>query len=210
MPTNKANYTDNNRSVKSANYLELTCVKCGGSLNLDLDNLQSFCPYCGSKLMIDTNQLSDILSEREETKRYQMQLEHKERKAEQERKESSKAAIFCLVVFLLWVGFVGSLIFYGDSDVRDAKKQQKNLEKIVQEIKKDMNKKDYDTALYKANQLYYTPYIDTEEEQQIKEKWDKIRESTIKMIEEAKTRDNATSTTNTAVIFKGGGLVFSH
>ncbi|MCQ2529041.1 MAG: hypothetical protein MJ108_08010 [Saccharofermentans sp.] len=37
-------------------------------MELDLDNLKKYCSYCGSKLMIDVENLSAVLIERERTK----------------------------------------------------------------------------------------------------------------------------------------------
>ena len=215
MPRSNNNSKANNeKPAKSANQIELTCSKCGGSLNFDLDNMQSFCPYCGEKLLIDTSQLGMILSEKEETKRLQLELEKEERNEIRKHKEQKWdnmiiAGTLGLVVLLMIAGALA--LWLPDVNTnRKIKKQEKHLESIVQEIKDDKDKKDYDSALYKANQLYYVPIESySSEEELIKEKWDNIRESTIKMIEDAKAKDNGSSTAKTAVIFKGGGSDFS-
>lgn len=215
MPrTNNSSQTKTKKPTKAANTFELTCFKCGGSLNLDLDNMQSFCPYCGEKLMIETNQLSKILSEKEKTKRLQMELDKEERNEIRKHQETKWENMMIVGVFgfIVFMSLVAALVlFLPDANYnRKVKKQEKHLESIVQEIKDDKDKKDYDSALYKANQLYYVPIESySSEEELIKEKWDKIRESTIKMIEEAKAKDSGSSTAKTAVIFKGGGSDFS-
>lgn len=51
--------------------IELTCQKCGGVLNADIDNLFAYCPHCGQKLLFDLEQIEFVLAEREKTKREQ-------------------------------------------------------------------------------------------------------------------------------------------
>lgn len=47
----------------------IKCPNCNGSVKLDFDNLASYCPYCGSQLMIDLATAQNILREKERTKR---------------------------------------------------------------------------------------------------------------------------------------------
>lgn len=47
---------------------QMTCQNCGGTIELDFDHLISYCPYCGSKLMIDIANIDEVLKEREKTK----------------------------------------------------------------------------------------------------------------------------------------------
>ena len=48
--------------------VKLNCKNCGAQIDIDLDRLQSFCPYCGQKLLIDIDQLGELLKEKEKTK----------------------------------------------------------------------------------------------------------------------------------------------
>lgn len=50
-------------------FIELTCRNCGATLEVDVDRLQAYCPYCGKKLLFDLNQMETVLSEKERTKR---------------------------------------------------------------------------------------------------------------------------------------------
>ena len=50
-------------------FVELTCNSCGAALNVDIDGLQAYCPYCGKKLLFDLDQMELILAEKERTKR---------------------------------------------------------------------------------------------------------------------------------------------
>lgn len=49
--------------------IPLSCQSCGAQLNLNLQKLIAYCPYCGCKLLIDIEQLGTILSEKEKTQR---------------------------------------------------------------------------------------------------------------------------------------------
>ena len=48
--------------------VQMKCQNCNENLELDLDHLTAFCPYCGSKLLIDADKIGDLLIAREETK----------------------------------------------------------------------------------------------------------------------------------------------
>lgn len=60
--------------------------------------------------------------------------------------------------------------------------QKIKLQSIVDEVNRDIKKGNYDNALIKTKTLYYTANESIEE----KKKWDDIRESLIKIIEEKK------------------------
>ena len=46
--------------------VNLTCLKCGMSLDISADNLCSHCPNCGGALMITVRQVMDILNDKKE------------------------------------------------------------------------------------------------------------------------------------------------
>ena len=46
----------------------IKCASCGGNVQLDLDDLISYCPYCGTALMVDMSFLNEVLLEKERTK----------------------------------------------------------------------------------------------------------------------------------------------
>lgn len=48
---------------------KLECSNCNAMLDLDMDNLIAYCPYCGNKILIDVEQLGELLTEREKTRR---------------------------------------------------------------------------------------------------------------------------------------------
>lgn len=49
-------------------------------MELDLDNLISFCPYCGGKLLVDPVAFKDVLIEKERTKRIEMKYSQEDKK----------------------------------------------------------------------------------------------------------------------------------
>lgn len=94
--------------------ITLKCDSCNAQLKLDLDNMQSYCPYCGSYLLLDpedTGQtMSTIITERGKTKRTALRtgafgdyLKYKEKKREDQQKYALKAAgiLFALAILLI-------------------------------------------------------------------------------------------------------------
>lgn len=48
--------------------VEIECSKCSTDLDIDLDNLLAYSPYCGHKLRIDMKKLHKIYEAKEKTK----------------------------------------------------------------------------------------------------------------------------------------------
>lgn len=49
-------------------------------MELDIDNLISFCPYCGGKLLVDPVAFKEVLIEKERTKRIEMKYSQEDKK----------------------------------------------------------------------------------------------------------------------------------
>lgn len=47
--------------------IQLKCQDCGASIDVDLDHMMAYCPYCGNKLLIDAPQLAKLMREKEKT-----------------------------------------------------------------------------------------------------------------------------------------------
>lgn len=73
------------------NMFQTKCASCNANLDINLDKPTAFCPYCGSKIILDADLVSKALSEREETKR--TEIREKEEKITQFAK-------FCWLLFL--------------------------------------------------------------------------------------------------------------
>ncbi len=75
----------------------IKCQNCNGDIKLDLDNLASYCPYCGSQLMIDISTLQTVLLEREKTKR---QIRNAEIRLEKQKDENKNFTIMWVTYFI--------------------------------------------------------------------------------------------------------------
>lgn len=168
--------------------MKMQCQSCGAQLEIDLDHLQAFCPYCGQKLMMDFDQVGQVLAEKEKTTRHinteeqktrrlQMQYEDKENERKSSNKTTTFVLIFCLVLILL--GFGMPNLFFNSTEKKQAK-QVTELQTIEAEVEAAILKEDYDTALIKANQLRLTAVYSRDEEKA----WDAKREAYIAMIQE--------------------------
>ena len=93
---------------KSASLVEMSCQNCGAGLKIDLDNIQAFCPYCGNRLMIDVSNLDVIITQREKTRRKQLEYEQERYELELEEKkrpEKIKAtALLAIIGGALMIG----------------------------------------------------------------------------------------------------------
>lgn len=72
---------------KPSGFIEMSCQNCGASLQIDLDRIQAYCPYCGNRLTIDIANLDTIIAEREKTKRKQLKYEQERYELELEEKK---------------------------------------------------------------------------------------------------------------------------
>ena len=92
--------------------IELTCQKCGGVLNADIDNLYAYCPHCGQKLLFDLEQIEFVIAEREKTKReqevtkrIQLEQEHKTKRIQSNQTQlllfMAMFFVFALIVFTM-------------------------------------------------------------------------------------------------------------
>ena len=142
--------------------VEFTCGNCSAQLDIDLDHLQAYCPFCGKKLMMDFDKLDRVLTEKEKTKRTVEQetqqtkrtllaYEHDQKKLEYSTKQKDKEMRrtgFGLLVMLL----IPLLIFLPDRISHGQKVAY--LQAIEINVENAIQEKDYDTALFNANKIY--------------------------------------------------------
>lgn len=141
--------------------VKLSCSNCNAQLNIDLDHLQAFCPYCGQKLMIDFDQLGRVLSEKEKTKRAfnkeeektkRIQLEHEY----QERKEKRDDSVFVKIMIglglfiILYVGF----FFYLEN--KEDKEHIRNNEVKITFSAEEVKGENYDEVVKRFDSLGFT------------------------------------------------------
>lgn len=104
--------------------IKLSCQNCNAQLEIDLDNLQAFCPFCGQKLLFDLKQMELVLAAKEKTKREQektkreqeitkrvqektkqVQIKHEFKEREAKRENRSPLIYFGLMMIMLLLAF---------------------------------------------------------------------------------------------------------
>ena len=183
--------TNDNVSAKT-HFLSAKCPHCGATLTIENGIDSFFCQYCGTRLIL-ANQSAEAIK----AKAAKQKLEHRENMAdkvinhfneiaarraaekERQRKYSKRAAIFSLIFFLIGVGL---FFAYSNMQKKQSQSEEADLQLQLELIEEDINSGDYDKALVKANNLFYTSGYS----QDVKKKWDNTRATLIKQIEEAK------------------------
>lgn len=173
---------------------KMKCENCGATLELNLDHLQAFCPYCGQKLYIETAQLGRIVAEKEKTKRtvvveenytkrQSMAYEHESKEKDKERKDSRFTFLILIAMMLIPL-----LISITMSNRERSRSDQKTayLRDLETKIEEAIQNGDYDTALINANKLY----ADGDAGKSEKAIWDEKREAFIRLIEDKKKNDD--------------------
>ena len=164
-------------------FIKLKCPSCGADLNVDSSLDICYCQYCGSRILID-GQSDTIINAKKEI---EMQKEtHRAEKEEREFKEKvSKKAEKEVIIMAVVMLIVCSLVLSCFSFVE--KREVKELNSLYSEILIDIQNKDYDTALLKANRLRVS--VSTQPEA-VKQEWDETRENLIRQIESLKSQTN--------------------
>ena len=189
---------------------KLRCPECGA--NYESDEKVSFCSHCGAKLFFDDGTKTvnyNYNYKTEDAARIRVievnrELELNKRKANSRFVDNkftlgilfSFATVIIVVMAMFMYGSnvtnlknkfgLGVLLFFVVYTVlfmylyNKSKTQEKNLQNMVNEIQNNINSGNYEVALIKAKSLRYTAKWSND----IKEKWDDIRESLIKIIEE--------------------------
>ena len=174
----------------------LFCPNCGASLEVE-DGLDTFfCKYCGYKILLQGQSKAAY-----DAKVRVKHMEHKERLQEkrdaQERyrmefKQKDERRTLA-IVFGIFGAIIAMCLIISAVGNAGAKKQDRELQAIVDQIMIDSENEDFAAAYVKANSLYWDDSWTSEGE----DKWDATRKEIIKQIEEAEK--NATgSTTNSS------------
>lgn len=161
----------------------LVCPNCGAVL--DDDGLDTFfCIYCGYKIILQGQSEAAY-----DAKMRMKHMEHEERlqdkhnaqeryRMELELKNNRLSIVRGFIVLSL--GIVMCLTLYGVGNTK-IKKQEQELQAIVEQIMIDIENEDFAAAYVKANSLYWDESWTSEG----KEKWDATRKEIIKQIKEA-------------------------
>ena len=174
----------------------LFCPNCGASLEVE-DGLDTFfCKYCGYKILLQGQSKAAY-----DAKVRVTHMEHKERLQEkrdaQERyrmefKQKDERRTLA-IVFGIFGAIIAMCLIISAVGNAGAKKQERELQAIVDQIMIDIENEDFAAAYVKSNSLYWDGSWTSEGE----DKWNATRKEIIKQIEEAEK--NATgSTTNSS------------
>lgn len=130
--------------------LKLNCNNCNAQLEVDIENLQAYCPYCGQKLLFDLEQMDRVLAEKEQTKRakektkrseeatkrVQIEHEYKDRKDRREKVTSALSSIGAAFLLLLLLVFAWAYSSY--LDLSEKREHQNNNEVQVSVSSEDL------------------------------------------------------------------------
>lgn len=165
----------------------LFCPNCGASLEVE-DGLDTFfCKYCGYKILLQGQSKAAY-----DAKVRVKHMEHKERLQDkrdaQERyrmefKQKDERRTLAIVFGILGAIIAMCLIISAVGNA-GAKKQDRELQVIVDQIMIDIENEDFAAAYVKANSLYWDDSWTSEGE----DKWDATRKEIIKQIEEAEKK----------------------
>lgn len=174
----------------------LFCPNCGASLEIE-DGLDTFfCKYCGYKILLQGQSKAAY-----DAKVRVKHMEHKERLQEkrdaQERyrmefKQKDERCTLA-IVFGIFGAIIAMCLIISAVGNSGAKKQEQELQAIVDQIMIDIENEDFAAAYVKANSLYWDDSWTSEGE----DKWDATRKEIIKQIEEAEKKATG-STTNSS------------
>lgn len=157
--------------------IKATCQNCHANLEIDLDNFQANCPYCGGSYLIESEQMSQALKEKEITKRLEIVQKTNRIKA----KEENKPILYCflfMALVLLGLGISGLFMHFSDPEV----KALHNLEKLERNIIAYVDSQNYDKALVEANKINPNEHISKKD----KQVWQEKKDNYIKLITQEK------------------------
>ena len=165
----------------------LFCPNCGASLEVE-DGLDTFfCKYCGYKILLQGQSKAAydatvrvkhmehkerLQDKRDAQERYRMEFKQKDERRTLAIVFGILGAIIAMCLIISAVGNAG------------AKKQDRELQAIVDQIMIDIENEDFAAAYVKANSLYWDDSWTSEGE----DKWDATRKEIIKQIEEAEKK----------------------
>lgn len=165
----------------------LSCPNCHANLEVE-DGLDTFfCKYCGHKILLQGQGLAAYaakvqVKKMEHKERLQRQRNDQERyRTETEQKNRRRS----LAIGLSILGVCFAVLFIsmaaGEAGVR---KQEQELQAVVDQIMIDIENENFVSAYVKANSLYWNCSYTKEG----KTKWDAIRKETINQIEKAEKK----------------------
>ncbi|SDZ78936.1 hypothetical protein SAMN05216349_10157 [Oribacterium sp. KHPX15] len=201
--------------------VKMTCNNCGAHLNVDLDNLSAYCPFCGQKILIDFDTLGMVLAEREKTKRVyeqeaqqtkrvlEQELQKTKRLFEQEKRNTERAKLEydykkfenrtklgpanIKIIIIAALVLLYFSILYLSLHMYEKKNNEKiaKLQQLEITIDEAIKNEDYDTALLNVNKLHGNGLSEND-----KTTWDAKRESYLKLLEEKRKEQDLNDPNN--------------
>lgn len=89
--------------------VNLTCPKCGMSLDTDVDHIEEFCPNCGNGLLIPVSKAVDIWNEKKSLKRKDVkyiQSVETVKPVKIKKQEKTVDIWLVIIVFMIFVTFI--------------------------------------------------------------------------------------------------------
>lgn len=170
----------------------LHCPNCGATLDIEGGLDTFFCKYCGHKILLegqsrDAYEAKVRVKHMEHEERLQDKRDSHERfKMEFEQKDQRKTLLIVFSILGAIIVLCLIISLFGNAGV---KRQECELQAIVDQIMIDIENEDFAEAYVKANSLYWDDSWTSEGE----EKWDAIRKEVIKQIEEAEKKTTGTT-----------------
>lgn len=165
----------------------LICPKCNANLDVEDGIDMFFCKYCGTKILLDGQSRAAYTAkvrikhmeheEKLQDKRYAQERYRMEFKQKDDRQ--SLIIVFALLFVVIAIGAIAVI-----SGEIGTKRQERELQSIVNQIMIDIENNDFSSAYVKANMLYWDDSWTSEGE----DKWDATRKEIIKQIKDAEKK----------------------
>lgn len=162
----------------------LKCPNCNAALEIENGLDTFYCKYCGYKILLNGQSKAAYraktrIKEMEHDERMaDKQLEHEKYKIAQKIKREGMNNKLVITLMLCIVLF---LIITFACDKRESRKEEVQLQQLVEEVQTEIANKDFDAARIKVQSIQYTAGWSSD----IEEKWDNIREELVKQLEDA-------------------------
>ena len=162
----------------------LKCPNCNAALEIENGLDTFYCKYCGYKILLNGQSKAAYraktrIKEMEHDERMaDKQLEHEKYKIAQKIKREGMDNKLVITLMLCIVLF---LIITFACDKRESRKEEVQLQQLVEEVQTEIANKDFDAARIKVQSIQYTAGWSSD----IEEKWDNIREELVKQLEDA-------------------------